>query len=178
MSGDDVMSNNCTYRSQLDAYHDGEMNPRMSRQFAEHLETCEDCRRDLLAMQRMSALFADTRDDGISLALVGRVHESVDAEPTGSYFRTARLLIGLAASVLIIGAAWLYETPAAMTPALPPAMAYLHNEPWIEVAVGGPSYVPPNSGLESPVEETRVAEAQVTDFMVQNLEGGPAHGHP
>lgn len=179
MSGDDAMSNDCTYRSQLDAYHDGEIGAEMSRRIAEHLETCDQCRRDLRAMQQMSALFADSRDDGISLGLVGRVHESVDAEPAGNYFRTARLLIGLAASVLIIGAAWLYEMPAGMTPvAQPPLVVYAHGEPWIEVAVGGPSYIPPNSGLQSPGEETRVAEAQVTQFMLQNLEGGSSHGNP
>ena len=98
MSGDDVMSNDCTYRSQIDAYHDGEIGAEMSRRIAEHLETCEQCRRDLLAMRRMSALFADSHDDGLLLPLVGRVHEAVDAEPAGNYFRTARLLIGLAAS--------------------------------------------------------------------------------
>ncbi len=112
---DEPMSNDCKYCPQLDAYHDGELASEVSRQLAEHLASCDDCRRDLKAIQRMSALFADWSDEGISLAVVGRVHERVDAEPTGNYFRTARLLIGLAASVLIIGAAWLYELPAELT---------------------------------------------------------------
>lgn len=170
------MNNDCTFRSQLDAYHDGELGPEASRQIVEHLATCDHCRRDLQAIQGLSALFADERDAGISLAVVGRVHEVIDAEPTGNYFRTARLLIGLAASVLIIGAAWLYEMPMSMNPNPQPSFVKVYAEPWEQLALDQ-TYVPPNVGLQSPGEESRYAAA-VTQFMVQNLGGGSAHGNP
>jgi hypothetical protein len=130
------------------------------------------------ALKRISELFAGDPGGDIQLAAMARLHEAVDAEPARDYFRTARLLIGLAASVLIIGTVWLSQTPATSPRLQRWSIASVHTQDWEMVALNPRSYTPPNGMTSIPGDESRYAEAEVIHYMLQNLEGGPSHGNP
>ncbi len=172
------MTNDCTFRQQLSAYHDGERSPDASARVDEHLAGCEPCRVALASIQQLSDLFASARDEDVTLAEVARVHDAIDAEPAGNYFRTARMLIGLAASVLIIGSAWLWETPAGVSPVGGISISTGQTPQWEYVAVNQQAWLPPNSANPVVGDESRYAEAEVIQYMVQNLSRGPVHGNP
>src|SRR4051812_45532236 len=124
---------NCPHHSELDAYHDGELDAQASERLREHLSTCPQCSAELAALEETSALFAANAEQiRLSQIELARLHQSV--EPTrlegqlersedSDLLRTAGLLSALAASVLIVSAVWLAEFPSRHTAAVSPAVA-------------------------------------------------------
>lgn len=180
--------NGCGIETRLDAFHDGELNAAERAGIAEHLQGCAVCAAALEQMQRMSVLLAsDRRDVSGELILsevgtdeIGRIHAAVDREMNGSAFlidrsfwRTAAVLSGLAASVLIVASAWLMETP------LPRAGVALHPagplQAWERVAMGRSDPLPYAGPAANP-DQSALADAHVnmTNWMLDHLKGPAA----
>jgi anti-sigma factor RsiW len=103
----------CKNRSQLGAYHDGELPADAARELARHLESCPACAAELAGLQSASELFSVFTQERMSRAALARAHEAVERDAQPSLLRIAGLLAGLAASAMVIGSAWLWEAPTA-----------------------------------------------------------------
>jgi len=84
--------------------------------------------------------------------------------------RIAGVLSGVAASVLVIGSAWLLDSPTPIAPAaqivIVPSMQ--GQERWENVAVNLRLDPLPITGWEPPSREA-LAEARIADWVIQNL---------
>jgi hypothetical protein len=114
----------CNYRSRLSAYHDGELAPQPARELERHIESCPACTAELAELRNVSALFAVFSEERMSRAALARAHDAVEGNAQPSLLRIAGLLAGLAASAMVIGTAWLWETPASPK---------LHHGPFVVV---------------------------------------------
>jgi anti-sigma factor RsiW len=171
----------CNFHPRLEAFFDGEMNAADHAKFQQHLPGCAECTAALAGMERMSQFFAGMRDDVAEQPQAGeiaRLHQAVDREMNRSLFqadrsfwRTAGLIGGLAASVLIVASAWLSETPGRQPGFVPgvPAM----QAPWEEVATSLQVDPLPNAGADVNPDQSAVAEAdaKMTDWMLNGLKG-------
>jgi anti-sigma factor RsiW len=101
----------------LAAHHDGELRDHKARRaLEEHLVDCPHCAAELAQMRDLSAQIASaiaTRE-GVTERAVIEMHRAVDEVMNAAvvdqpFLRTAGLLTGLAASVLIISGIWLFE---------------------------------------------------------------------
>lgn len=113
----------CIEQSRLGVFHDGELDPLSSAEVARHLSQCAACQRELEAIRAASRLLSAPPPDGFidqamaRLAqsgpeIVRRARESSPAQNnTTIVLPLVRLLCGMAASILVIGAAWLIEAP-------------------------------------------------------------------
>lgn len=172
----------CEFESKLEAWHDGELEPRDAHQMSQHLQGCPHCAAALASIRQISALFAAMRrqEKGDAAEIV-RLHEAVDREMDlksplqqvdPAFWRAAAVLSGLAASVLIIASAWLWDLPRGHV-RQPPLVA--ETQPWETVAVTlrpdpliGPSGVPNDAA-----DQTDLAEADVSaaDSVLATLHG-------
>lgn len=163
----------CEYRSRLDAFHDGELDPLASEQFERHLETCPDCAAEVRELRRVARMFDALAEDPMSAGALARVHHAVDQvedEPPLGILRIAAVLTALAASVLVIGSAWLWESPGGG--AQLPRVAVYHPQPtaaWERVALMQPDRLPRTAWEIG--DRTRLAEAdaRLADWMLDNL---------
>jgi anti-sigma factor RsiW len=171
----------CEFESRLDGFHDGELGADEQARVAEHVAKCPACGAALEQMRRMSALLASGRGDGsadVSADEIARLHAAVDREMKRSRFqvdrsfwRTAALLSGLAASVLIVASAWLMETPAPrQTAKLEPAVV---QPAWERVAMTLQADPLPYAGPQATPDQSALADADanMTDWMLENLKG-------
>ena len=169
-----AIKSDCPYRSRLDAYHDGELDADAQEQFQSHLMACAACAAELRQMQRVSGLFNEMADEPMSGAAVARVHDAVDAvedEPSLGIGRIAAVLTALAASVLIVGSAWLWDAPG--RPVRSPLVAgrIVPTPAWERVAMT----LRTDPLARTPWEvndRTRLAyENRLTRWMVRDLTG-------
>jgi len=170
----------CNFHPRLDAFFDGEMNATEHAAFRQHLQACAECPAGLVEMERISHVFSEMRDDAAEKVEAGetaRLHQAVDREMNRlafqvdrSFWRTAGLVAGLAASVLIVASAWLTETPAPHTAIVSPGNV---QPDWETVAVGGPVYPLPYLGVDAYPEHSALADAhsKMTDWMIDSLKG-------
>ncbi|HZK81228.1 MAG TPA: zf-HC2 domain-containing protein, partial [Humisphaera sp.] len=93
-------------------FHDGELGNDTERMVERHMASCEVCRLELKEIRELSALADQIGQEGMSPLAVRRIHKAIDAEQQNySIFRIARVLTGLAASAMVVGAAWLWDVP-------------------------------------------------------------------
>jgi anti-sigma factor RsiW len=105
----------CEYRQRLSAYHDGELPGAAMREMDLHVETCVACAAELEEIREVSRSFSEMAAEDLSSAAMARAHavaEGAAAELGSPVLRVAGLLTALAASVLLVGSAWLREPPA------------------------------------------------------------------
>lgn len=176
--------NGCGNKFRLNAFHDGELDAAERARVAEHLQGCADCATALDQLQRMSTLLIGDRTETpagnnlVDAGEIARLHAAVDHEINRaafqidrSFWRTAAVLSGLAASVLIVASAWLMETPAPRAPvALQPSIA---QEPWERVAMTLRADPLPYAGPEANPDPSAMADAHMTmtNWMLDNLKG-------
>ncbi len=172
----------CGFESRLDAFHDGELNADDQARVAEHVAGCAACGDALREMQRMSLLLGGRRDEALSEVSadeLARLHAAVDRQimrsrfqVDPSFWRTAGVLSGLAASVLIVASAWLLETPSVRqsSPSFGPVAM---QQDWERVAMTLRSDPLPYSGPEANPDQSALADAHanMTDWMLENLKG-------
>jgi anti-sigma factor RsiW len=175
----------CNFQSRLDAFCDGEMNATEHAAFQQHLNGCADCSATVARTERMSQLFAGMRGQAaekVEADEIARLHAAVDREMNRSVFqvdrsfwRTAGLISGLAASVLIVASTWLTETqPVQRLPgSVAVAPAGEKDFELDQLALGGPVYPLPSAGTEVNPNQPALADAHdnVTDWMLENLKG-------
>jgi anti-sigma factor RsiW len=174
----------CNFQPRLDAFFDGEMNAVDHATFRKHLENCSECSAALMQMERMSQVFAGMREqaaEDVQPDEISRLHAAVDREMQRSAFkvdrsfwRTAGLISGLAASVLIVASAWLSETPVRPIPGLPrPGFVEAPVHDWGDVAVNLRVDPLPVRSLDTNPDQSRLADAhaKLTDWMLDGLKG-------
>lgn len=177
----------CQYRHRLNAYHDAELGDAEAHELERHLETCMTCQAELEEIQAVSEAFAGLAASATSPAAMARAHAAADAasELIGSaaesrhvLFRVAGLLTAVAASVLLVGSAWLLEPPAAPTgigavvigPTPAPAAEWeriamtLDAGPLLMNPAEAPGRLALASAAYGPGDDMRVA-----DWMIRNL---------
>lgn len=175
----------CEFQPRLSAWYDGELDADEARLVERHVDTgCPICKADLVAMRALTVdLDAATRLPDVAES-VGGLHDVIrretEAAPARSdLWRTAVVLSGLAASLLVVSATWLVELrPAAQaggqvisppTPTGGPALAL--SSDWETVATTLRADPRPELLADSPLEP-RYADA--IDWLLQNL--APADG--
>ena len=167
----------CNYRSRLGAYHDGELAPQPARELERHIESCPACTAELAELRNMSGLFTVFSDERMSRAALARAHNAVEREGTQpSLLRIAGLLAGLAASAMVIGSAWLWETPARPKPSHGP-FAIVPTAPkdpqWLLVATTlRADPLPREMGDDRTQIVSEPAVADAAEWMLKNLGSG------
>jgi anti-sigma factor RsiW len=157
----------CAYKSSLEPYHDGELDPERSRAFERHLHECAACSHELQKMHELCGLLMSARPREIEPGELARIHDAVEDVANRSIFRFAVGLSAVAASILIISSAWLYDGPA------PGRFSVKDSRPspqaWETWASTGRIEVPAGP------RETGVAEADTIQWMNLSLGDRPSH---
>ncbi len=136
----------CPDKSELDAFHDGEMVEPRSSDVEKHLTQCADCRAHLAELRVLSQAMAGLDVGHLSQMGRHRLHARLDRAMESGIVRTAWMLSGLAASILVVGSLWLSQSHE-VTQAAPP---------WIEVSM---ATTPLNREVSTPATEWYLAGA-------------------
>lgn len=100
----------CEFQARLSAFHDNELDADSERIVGRHLAACQACQMELGEIRELSALAGQIGQEGMSPMAVRRIHKVIDGEHWNySIFRIAGVLTGLAASAMVVGAAWLWD---------------------------------------------------------------------
>jgi anti-sigma factor RsiW len=162
----------CDYRVCLDAFQDGELEEAAAREVERHLESCPACAEEMAEIREVSRSFGPMARDMMSRAALARAHAAAEAaasELASPLPRVAGLLTGLAASVLVVVSAWLWEAPVVRVQ--PPQVEVASSAPaaeWERVAMTLDAA--PSAG-EAPDVTPRptLADARLADWMLRNL---------
>jgi hypothetical protein len=171
----------CPFTSLLQAYHDGQLSAARKREAEEHVDACAACAAELERLRDLSRTLAGARPDPIRPDEMGRLHEVIATytREAGDDRRILRLGFGLsavAASILIISTAWLYDGPfgnrSRLAPTGPGSSSVANTgESWEHVAVGKPD-------TSAGARPTGTARNDVTNWMIGGTKGPDAHGNP
>jgi len=158
----------CSYQSSLASYYDGQMPPETARDLERHVPTCAACAAELKALSRISRLLETARPEAIRPDELARVHQAVHEIDDRGVLRLVIGLSGIAASILIISAAWLYDGPrppvnVVVRPSVP-------EQAWERMASSGPMVDQPTG---APVTGTAIKDT--TDWMIVGM--GGEHGN-
>lgn len=158
----------------LSAYHDDELDADARARVAAHVRTCPSCASALAEIADASRLLREAPLDDLSAAQLANLHEAVDDVDDYRLWRIGGSLGLVAASILIIGMAWLNAIPAAGAGAgagaggavvtAPPSAA----QPWERTAVTLRVYPP----LPSNDQAIQPHDAQFADYMLDGLAMG------
>ena|SRR5579884_4520814 len=153
----------CQYQSDLEAYHDGELDAGASQRLSRHLHECGRCEAELREMRRLSDLLAGLRPAGGMAPLQrARLHQTLEHRGPQRLLRLTKFVAAAAASVLLIAGAWLWEMPAGRPNSGPVAQTTIPD--WERVAVTLEVDPPPDVAAD-----TRFAEAHFTDWIMGAL---------
>ncbi|HWE02283.1 MAG TPA: zf-HC2 domain-containing protein [Tepidisphaeraceae bacterium] len=163
----------CEFQPRLSAFHDGELDPDAERVVQRHLAACESCRLELQDIRELSALAARIGIDGMSPRALRRLHQAIDGQARQySIFRIAGALTGLAASAMVVGAAWLWDAGDSRSSA---SIKYVIIEPgptdkWEYLAVNLKADPLPTERWEVN-DQQMLADARLTSWMLEGLGG-------
>ena len=168
----------CPFNSILQAYHDGQTSAERTREAERHVATCAACAAELARLRDLSALFHGARPEPIRPGELARLHEVVDEAADGQDRRVLRLAVGLsavAASILIISTAWLYDGPPGRpghtTVSTSSGSNASQREAWQNIAAG---HVEEPAGARP----TGTAMKSTIDWMIGSTKGEGVHGSP
>jgi anti-sigma factor RsiW len=172
----------CEFTMLLQAYHDGQLSAARMREAEQHVSVCAACAAELDRLRDLSHTLAAVRPEPIWQDELARLHDVIStytAEERDDR-RILRLGVGLsavAASILIISTAWLYDgpvgNPSHLTPNTPSNLQTARTqEPWENVAVGR---IEQTAG-ERPTGTARINNT--TDWMIGGMKGPDEHGNP
>lgn len=136
----------CPYSNEIEALHDGELPEARRAEVGTHFEACAACRSELADLQEMSQAMADLPLGHLSQIGRHRLHVRLDQAMESGIVRTAWMLSGLAASILVVGSLWLSQSQE-VTQAAPP---------WVEVSM---ATTPLNREVSTPATEWYLAGA-------------------
>ena len=157
----------CPFQSRLSAFHDRELDAETAAKFESHVAQCPQCSQTLQGIRAVSRLLSGAPTGRLSQMGMARLHATADAAAKRpDVFPLARALLAVAASVLVIAGAWLYETPPAIhgDQQLGQINGPVQEADWEKLASGKKVVSP----LEAP-DETGVAFSR---WMIENLKGG------
>jgi anti-sigma factor RsiW len=164
----------------LAAYHDGELDPPARRRVEDHLRDCPTCAAELERLAAASRLLHPLRAEFPDRRTLRHFHEAIDdaAADDARFVRTAASIAVIAASVLIVGLAWLRVlAPQPATAPAPPTGAGLagtwssREQAWEHVAT---TLRPDPLTLPARPDRTGVAanygyDAGVAEWMLSGL---------
>lgn len=154
----------CSYQTSLASYFDGQAGPERAREVESHLPNCAPCSAELKRLAQLSELLRTVRPEGIRPDELARVHEAVEGVEDRGVIRMVFGLSAVAASILIISTAWLYDAPQAPSgPVAPVAL----EQPWERMAsLGRP--VQTDQGRQT---GTAMGTQETIDWMIQGTGG-------
>jgi anti-sigma factor RsiW len=161
----------CREHLLLAAYHDDELEPAERAAVEEHLRTCESCRAELEALRAASSPLRQLRNEKLGHAAIDSMHRRFDEETVDDsrFMRFAMTLGVIAASILLIGVAWLKVLPASsggVTPAGPVVGSPMSMQPWERSAITlrpDPSTLP--IGADEPKSDLAAAQRMLDDLQ-------------
>lgn len=154
----------CRKHLLLAAYHDDELGASERAAVEEHLRTCEACRAELDALRSTSNPLRRLREERLDHAAMEAIHQRFHEEAVDDsrFMRFAMTLGVIAASVLLVGVAWLKVLPAssgAVKPVGPVVVSPREMQPWEQTAITlrpDPSTLPTDS--DEPKNDLATAE--------------------
>jgi anti-sigma factor RsiW len=152
----------------LSAYHDGEL-PNADRARVEaHLRECATCTTELTGIRDASRLLREAPFDELTSADLANLHDAIDDVDDYRIWRIGGSLGLVAASILVIGMAWLNALPApgrtSGTQPPPLAVSPTASQSWERTAVTLRVYPP------LPAEDSiQPHDAQLADYMLEGL---------
>jgi anti-sigma factor RsiW len=161
----------CPFQTSVEAYHDRDIDPHGRSVVEAHLEHCAACAAHLAWLRSVSATLATRPAGEITGAELHRLHDAIDASNDPyplSLYRTASVLMAIAASILIVSFVWLNELSPAPGVPVPGPVAVSEVPAWERVAVTLRADPPPEVGAD-----VHLADANLADWMVTNLSGRP-----
>lgn len=168
----------CISPMQLEAYRDGELSAVDAGAVADHVRGCDVCAAELKEMGELSASLSghaiDLGGSDMTSDELARLHERLDNELAridrrSSGFPAIKAIMAMAASVLIIAAAWLSEMPRAQLTSPSPSMTIAGAPQWERIAVTLQVDPPvPGTGMSG------LADEEMANWMLQNLQPVPA----
>lgn len=156
----------CTFACRIDAYYDGELDGEALAIFEEHLAHCVHCREELESLRNLTRRFSATPTSELNGSELSRLYDTATKPAERPQIGFAVGLLAMAASLLVVGTAWLMEIPR-VAPAAAPTVAVREIPDWEQFAMGGP--VTPAPGLD---DRTAVAENDLADWMLSGLSAG------
>lgn len=163
----------CSYLDRLGTFYDGELDPLTAEEVENHVRTCALCRAELREIGNLSVRFDTMRGALPPEKLLARAHGAIDdgaGRPGSQLLWIAGMLSGLAASVLVIGSAWLADAPGlpAERPAPRVVVLPLQVSDWERVAMT--LRVDPLPGVPTDAPDRQMlADARLADWMLRNL---------
>ncbi len=124
----------CPEDVQLDAYCDGELPADERAQIERHLAICPPCAAQVEEIRSISRAFAASPAPRLSQIGLHRLHARLDLLVDRGFIRLARVLTGLAASILLFGTAWLVTHSRATAPTPKPVDYSMIDFDWEEQA--------------------------------------------
>jgi anti-sigma factor RsiW len=152
---------NCEYEQKIEAYHDGELDADGRALVESHLALCAACAAHLNQLQAMSQLFATNELPRLSQISRHRLNRRVDAAMEQGLLRFAWAMSGIAASILLVGSAWLMHVDDAVQAA--PAEA----PPWVSVSLSN-SRDPVVRDAATPAAQWYLADASGSEGIEAN----------
>lgn len=163
----------CPFLPMVGQYCDDELEPSVRRQFKLHLEHCPACTEQVGQVQGLSELFGSARTLQPRADVLERLHDRISADGDFAGRRRisdalpmARMLLALAASVLIVAGAWMLDGRGAPTVSSPvPIAQRLAEAPAWERTALTLEVDPPNipAGLQPD-------QQRVVNWMVASLD--------
>lgn len=162
----------CAYQTSLASYYDGQARPELAGEIQRHLPACLACSEELGRLSRLSQELATIRPEPIHPDELARLHEAVrgvedHALEDRGVLRLVAGLSAMAASVLIIGTAWLYDGPKPNPTTIVREPVPVQN--WERIASGGASAQPAEA------RPTGTAMRDTTNWMIRALGGAGEH---
>jgi len=152
----------CSFTSRVAAYHDGELSIESARAVASHVEMCAQCSEELKSLRKVSGLLRQSDSEDLSPLELARLRLAIGAVENreDSPLRLFGGLLAVAASIMVVCAAWWYETPLPV----PRASTSVHETPaWERTAMNRRVDLAPVSGGEG------ISDPNLAEWMVASL---------
>jgi len=152
----------------LSAYHDGELPDADRSRVDAHLRECSACAAELAAIGESSRMLREAPFDELNQQDLANIHAAVDEVDDFRIWRIGGSLALIAASILIIGMAWLNAMPAVSRSGAPSPLAVSppsSSQSWERTAVTLRVYPP----LPSTHDAIQPHDDQVIDYMLEGL---------
>jgi anti-sigma factor RsiW len=153
----------------LGAYHDGELADADRLRVEAHLRECPSCATELAALGESSRLLREAPFDELTAADLSKIHDAVDDIDDYRIWRIGGSLALVAASILIIGMAWLnaLSSPARNISQTAVVSTPSSSQSWERTAVTLRVYPPmPSNDAIQPHDD------QLADYMLEGLAMG------
>lgn len=148
----------------LSAYIDGELLPVDRDRMEAHVRNCPACAQELELLRGLSSALRDVQFDELNASELRQIHSAIDESADQPILRLGLTLSAIAASILVVGSAWLMELPGASRT---PAVATTPSPSWEQMAMTlspGPLMEAGGGG-----NEIQLARADFADWMLDGL---------